>query len=407
MRGFRIELGEVEEALRRCADVAEAAATATTDADGHRRLAGYVVPAPGRRVEPGGRTPRTRPYAARLRGAVDRPRAGRLAAQPERQAGPRPAPDPGPAVRGTACRAPGTPPPSALAAIWAEVLRSLHRRDDNFRTRRRLHPEHPGGGACARQEGLPLTSRDVYRHQTDRRPRPLRGRRPGPPRGRPRTGRSHRHRTPNPPSSAGSSAPRPSTPATTRRRCPWRCPTTWTRRRWRTALNDLVAHHDALAVPPARRRRGPRGPLAHRGTGAPRPAGPPHRPGTRTPPTSAPSTRPGDRCCGPYSTAGAPAGPRPAPRRAPPGGRRRVPGGCCWRTWTAPAGPAAPVRTARRHCPPVPRRCAPGRRLDAHGGRRLRRRTARTGPGRSRRPHPRWRGRTPAPTPRSVRSPCA
>ncbi|MGW3465897.1 non-ribosomal peptide synthetase, partial [Streptomyces olivaceoviridis] len=52
VRGFRIELGEVEEALRRCAGVAEAAATVTTDADGHRRLAGYVVPAAGQRVEP-------------------------------------------------------------------------------------------------------------------------------------------------------------------------------------------------------------------------------------------------------------------------------------------------------------------------------------------------------------------
>ncbi|MEV5269514.1 amino acid adenylation domain-containing protein, partial [Streptomyces werraensis] len=42
VRGFRIELGEVEEALRGCAGVAEAAAT-VRDADGHRRLAGYVV----------------------------------------------------------------------------------------------------------------------------------------------------------------------------------------------------------------------------------------------------------------------------------------------------------------------------------------------------------------------------
>ncbi|MGW1606865.1 amino acid adenylation domain-containing protein, partial [Streptomyces eurythermus] len=52
VRGFRIELGEVEEALRGCAGVAEAAAAAATDRDGHRRLVGYVVPAAGQRTEP-------------------------------------------------------------------------------------------------------------------------------------------------------------------------------------------------------------------------------------------------------------------------------------------------------------------------------------------------------------------
>ncbi|MFJ4323024.1 non-ribosomal peptide synthase/polyketide synthase [Streptomyces tricolor] len=167
VRGFRIELGEVEEALRRCADVAEAAATVTTDADGHRRLAGYVVPAPGRRVEPEavrrelGRTlpdymvPSTVLVLDGLplspNGKLDR---GRL-------------PDPGPAVRAVRHVAPRTPTERALAAIWAEVLRVARIGvDDNF--------FELGGDsilsiqvvARARQEGLPLTSRDVYRHQT-------------------------------------------------------------------------------------------------------------------------------------------------------------------------------------------------------------------------------------------------
>ncbi|GGW11093.1 non-ribosomal peptide synthetase [Streptomyces libani subsp. rufus] len=167
VRGFRIELGEVEEALRGCAGVAEAAATTTTDGDGHRRLAGYVVPAPGERVEPEavrrelGRTlPASMVPSAVVvldalplnpNGKLDR---GRL-------------PDPGPAVRAVRHVAPRTPTERVLAAIWAEVLRAERIGvDDNF--------FELGGDsilsiqvvARARQEGLPLTSRDVYRHQT-------------------------------------------------------------------------------------------------------------------------------------------------------------------------------------------------------------------------------------------------
>ncbi|KOV96729.1 non-ribosomal peptide synthetase [Streptomyces sp. NRRL B-3648] len=166
VRGFRIELGEVEEALRRCAGVAEAAAT-TTDSDGHRRLAGYVVPAAGERVEPEavrrelGRTlPASMVPSAVVvldalplnpNGKLDR---GRL-------------PDPGPAVRAVRHVAPRTPTERTLAAIWAEVLRAERIGvDDNF--------FELGGDsilsiqvvARARQDGLPLTSRDVYRHQT-------------------------------------------------------------------------------------------------------------------------------------------------------------------------------------------------------------------------------------------------
>ncbi|MFE3634311.1 non-ribosomal peptide synthase/polyketide synthase [Streptomyces sp. NPDC059168] len=167
VRGFRIELGEVEEALRGCGGVAEAAAVAATDPGGHRRLVGYVVPAAGQRAEPEavrrelGRTlpdymvPSTVVVLDALplnpNGKLDR---GRL-------------PDPGPAVRAVRHVAPRTPTERTLAAILAEVLRVERVGvDDNF--------FELGGDsilsiqvvARARQEGLPLTSRDVYRHQT-------------------------------------------------------------------------------------------------------------------------------------------------------------------------------------------------------------------------------------------------
>ncbi|MBW5423587.1 amino acid adenylation domain-containing protein, partial [Streptomyces sp. BG9H] len=167
VRGFRIELGEVEEALRGCAGVAEAAAVAATDGDGNRRLVGYVVPAAGQRAEPEavrrdlGRTlpdymvPTTVVILDALplnpNGKLDR---GRL-------------PSPGPAARAVRHVAPRTPTESALARIWAEVLREERIGvDDNF--------FELGGDsilsiqvvARARQEGLPLTSRNLYQHQT-------------------------------------------------------------------------------------------------------------------------------------------------------------------------------------------------------------------------------------------------
>ncbi|MEV0238487.1 non-ribosomal peptide synthase/polyketide synthase [Streptomyces sp. NPDC050674] len=166
VRGFRIELGEVEEALRGCAGVTEAAAT-VRDADGHRRLAGYVVAAPGARVEPEavrrelGRTlPDYMVPSAILvlpalplnpNGKLDR---GRL-------------PDPAPAEPAARHVAPRTPTERTLAAIWAAVLH-VERvgADDNFFAL--------GGDsilsiqvvAQARQAGLTITSRDVYQHQT-------------------------------------------------------------------------------------------------------------------------------------------------------------------------------------------------------------------------------------------------
>ncbi|MFE0684101.1 non-ribosomal peptide synthase/polyketide synthase [Streptomyces sp. NPDC058961] len=167
VHGFRIELGEVEEALRRCPGVAEAAVAVSGD-DDNRRLTGYVVPVPGQAVTPDSvrRTlAQTLPdymvpasvllleeLPLNPNGKLDRARL----------------PKPGPATTRAARHVPPrTATERTLAAVWAEAL-SVHRVgvDDNF--------FELGGDsilslqvvARARQEGLTVTSRDIYRHQT-------------------------------------------------------------------------------------------------------------------------------------------------------------------------------------------------------------------------------------------------
>ncbi|MFD3419449.1 non-ribosomal peptide synthetase [Streptomyces decoyicus] len=167
VRGFRIELGEVEEALLRCAGVAQAAA-ATRESGGHKRLIGYVVPAPGAELVPSairralGRSVPDYMVPASVvvldamplnpNGKLDRARL--------------PAPD-WTADGTTDYVAPRTATERALAAVWADVLRVERVGvDDNFFSL--------GGDsilsiqvvAQARQAGLAVTSRDVYRHQT-------------------------------------------------------------------------------------------------------------------------------------------------------------------------------------------------------------------------------------------------
>ncbi len=162
IRGFRIEPGEVEAALRALPEVADAVVVARRD-DGHARLVAYVVT----RDEPGDLRTRLKatlpdhlvptvfvpldrlPLAAS--GKVDR---GAL-------------PAPAPAVTPAAGRiAPRTPAEELLASIWADVLGVEQPGvEDNFFAL--------GGDSIlsiqvvsrARQLGLRLTSKDVFRHQ--------------------------------------------------------------------------------------------------------------------------------------------------------------------------------------------------------------------------------------------------
>ncbi|GAA2442210.1 non-ribosomal peptide synthase/polyketide synthase [Streptomyces glaucus] len=167
IRGFRVEPGEVEAALLAHPDVAEAAVAAREHA-GRLMLVAYVVPAADRtpsadalrlalrRTLPDHMVPAAFVTLDRIprtsSGKTDR-RA--LPAPPERPDG------------GTAYVAPRPGTEERLAAIWADVL-GVDRvgADDNFFAL--------GGDSIlsiqivsrARQAGLALTTKDVFRHQT-------------------------------------------------------------------------------------------------------------------------------------------------------------------------------------------------------------------------------------------------
>ncbi|MFD4658624.1 non-ribosomal peptide synthase/polyketide synthase [Kitasatospora sp. NPDC058444] len=163
-RGLRVDPEEAARALRACAGVAEAAAVLT---EGPRRLVGYAVPVPGGRIEPEAlRRTLALTLPDHLVPAVVVPLPA-LPLGPDGTLDHGRLPDPGPAAPAVRHVAPRTPAERALAGIWAEVLR-LERvgADDNF--------FDLGGDsilgiqvvARSRQAGLAVTSRDLYRHQT-------------------------------------------------------------------------------------------------------------------------------------------------------------------------------------------------------------------------------------------------
>ncbi|MEU4892907.1 non-ribosomal peptide synthase/polyketide synthase [Streptomyces sp. NPDC044780] len=167
VRGFRIELGEVEAALARHPDVAEAAA-AVVETDGHKRLAGYVVPVPGSAPVD---TAALRAFLAT--GLPDHlvPSAvvvlDRLPLGPSGKLDRRALPAPVWSAPAAGHVEPRTETEKALAAIWAEVL-GVERVgvEDNYFTL--------GGDSilsiqivsAARRAGIELTPRHLFVHQT-------------------------------------------------------------------------------------------------------------------------------------------------------------------------------------------------------------------------------------------------
>ncbi|MGH4024646.1 MAG: amino acid adenylation domain-containing protein [Pseudonocardiaceae bacterium] len=172
IRGFRIELGEIESVLQRHPQITDAVVVARQEGSGHKRLVAYLVQAPA----PAGTDPVSigalREFLGQELPDYMVPSAfvllDALPLSPNGKVDRRSLPDPGPApeLEGRYV-APTGPTETALAEIWADVL-GLERVGvaDNF--------FELGGDsilsiqvvARARQAGLRLVTKDLFRHQT-------------------------------------------------------------------------------------------------------------------------------------------------------------------------------------------------------------------------------------------------
>ncbi|HYN84436.1 MAG TPA: amino acid adenylation domain-containing protein [Pyrinomonadaceae bacterium] len=169
LRGFRIELGEIESVLREHAGVADAVVNVWDDGEGAKRLTGYVVASDGAAPSV---TDLRRFLESRLPDYMIPASFVTLDALPltpngkvDRKA--LPAPDESRPELKRAYEPPATPAERLLADIWAQLLR-LDRvgTNDNF--------FELGGDsilaiqviARANQEGLRLSPRDLFQHQT-------------------------------------------------------------------------------------------------------------------------------------------------------------------------------------------------------------------------------------------------
>ncbi len=166
VRGVRIELGEVELRLQAHPDVREAAAVVRQDRPGQKRLTAYVVPHDGASCDSDVLIRLLReqlpepmvPSAIVMLKALPRNDNGKI----DRQALPKPEQE---TTKGWT--APRTPTEAQLVAVWAEVL-GLERVGvhDNF--------FELGGDSIlslqvisrAKAQGLPLTPRHLFQHQT-------------------------------------------------------------------------------------------------------------------------------------------------------------------------------------------------------------------------------------------------
>ncbi|MFJ8593553.1 non-ribosomal peptide synthase/polyketide synthase [Streptomyces sp. NPDC093598] len=190
LRGFRIEPGEIESALRRSPHVRDAVVMVRTDGpdgrprDGHGRLVAYVVPADEKTAEQAeeeaGENTGGLPVAAlrehlaallppHLVPAVFVP-LQRLPLTPNGKTDRRALPAPGPAHTALATgprSAPRTDTERRIARVWTDVLGVEDiGLDDNF--------FHLGGDSILsmqvvsrlRREGLHLSTRDLFTHQT-------------------------------------------------------------------------------------------------------------------------------------------------------------------------------------------------------------------------------------------------